>query len=297
MKRSNRLVILVGVLLAVLAFVGIVVVLNQAGTGGGTADQPTTVAVLVAREDIAIGDPVTPDLVEVRQVEPVAVQGERLADPSLAGGRPSLYNVPAGAQVSAETIGTAENVIVDLSAGLLPGERAVGFQVERVTGMDFLIEPGDHIDVVLSQRINVIQPTVDSAAGDPDAPPRFETIPGLEAAPTVKTVLQNRRVLYVSAQRLAQPEPIEGQEAPPAQQAPIENIIVIFAGSDQDAEVIKFVQNDSTVLGDLTAIVRSGEDDEAPDVETSGITLDILVEQFGVPIPNIVQQLQEGEAP
>lgn len=295
MKRSNRLVILVGVLLAVLAFVGIVVVLNSAGTGGGPADQPVTVPVLVAVDDIAIGDPVTPEMVAIKQVDPIAVQGTRLADPSQVGGRPSLFNVPKDSQVSAETIGLGGNEIIDLSSALLPGERAVGFQVERVTGMDFLIQPGDHIDVVLAQRINVIQPTVDSAA-DPNAPPRFETIPGLEAAPTVKTVLQNRRVLYVSAQRTAQPAPVEGQEAQP-QAAPIENIIVIFAGSDQDAEVIKFVQNDLSVIGDLTAIVRSGEDDEAPPVETSGITLDILVEQFGVPIPNIVQQLQEGEAP
>lgn len=295
MKRSNRLVILVGVLLAVLAFVGIVVVLNNAGTGTGTADQPVTVAVLVAVDDIAIGDPVTPELVEVKQVDPVAVQGTRLADPSQVGGRPSLFNVPAGSQISAETIGLGGNEIIDLTTALLPGERAVGFQVDRVTGLDFLVQPGDHVDVVLRQNINVLQPAADQS-DDPEAPPRFETIPGLESAPTVKTVLQNRRVLYVSAQRLAQPEPVEGQEAP-AEQAAIENVIIIFAGTDQDAEVLKFVQNNVAEIGNLTAVVRSGEDDEAPDVETSGITLDILVEQFGVPIPDIVQQLQEGEAP
>ena len=295
MKRSNRLVILVGVLLAVLAFVGIVVVLNNAGPGPGTAEEPVTVNVLVATEDIAIGDPVTPDVVETRAVDPAAVLGTRLADPSQTGGRASLFNVPAGSQVSQETIGLGNLSLVDLTTALAAGERAVGFQVERVTGLDFLVQPGDHIDVVLSQRINVLQPTVDSAA-DPDAPPRFETIPGLEAAPTVKTVLQNRRVIYVSAQRLAQPEVVEGEE-PPAQQAPIENVIIIFAGTDQDAEVLKFVQNDLSIIGGLTAVVRSGEDDEAPPVETTGITLDILVELFGVPIPDIVEQLQEGEAP
>ncbi len=295
MKRSNRLVILVGVLLAVLAFVGIVVVLNNAGTGPGTADQPVTVNVLVATEDIAIGDPVTPDLVEIRAVDPAAVVGSRLADPSQVGGRPSLFNVPAGTQVSQETIGLGTGII-DIAGQLQAGERALGFQVDRVTGLEFLVKPGDRIDVVLAQRINVLQPTVDSAA-DPDAPPRFETIPGLEAAPTVKTVLQNRRVLYVSAQRLAPQAPIEGEETPQQQPAPIENVIIIFAGSDQDAEILKFVQNDVSVIGDLTAVVRSPEDEEAPPVETSGITLDILVEQFGVPIPDIVQQLQEGEAP
>lgn len=293
MKRSNRLVILVGVLLAVLAFVGIVVVLNQAGTGGPSS-QPVTVAVLVATEDIAIGDPVTPDIVEVKQVDPAAVVGSRLADPSQVGGRPSLFSVPAGTQVSEETIGIGGDII-DIAGQLQAGERAVGFQVDRVTGLNFLVRQGDHIDVVLSQKINVLQPAAQQGE-DPDAPQRFETIPGLESAPTVKTVLQNRRVIYVSAQRTATPEPVEGEEAP-AQQAPIENVIIIFAGTDQDAEVMKFVQNDQTVTGGLTAVVRSAEDNEAPDVETSGITLDILVEQYGVPIPDIVRQLQEGETP
>jgi pilus assembly protein CpaB len=251
--------------------------------------------VLVATEDIAIGDPVTPDKVEVKPVDPTAVVGTRLADPSQVGGRASLFNIPSGTQVSAETIGLGSNII-DIAGQLQAGERAVGFQVDRVTGLDFLVKPGDHVDVVLTQRINVLQPTVDSAS-DPNAPPRFETIPGLEAAPTVKTVLQNRRVLYVSAQRLAPQEPVEGEAAPSQPAAAIENVIIIFAGTDQDAEVLKFVQNDLSAIGDLTAVVRSPEDDEAPEVETSGITLDILVEQFGVPIPDIVQQLQEGATP
>ena len=64
MKRSNRLVILVGVLLAVMAFVGIVVLLGRS-SGPNTAT-PTTVKVLVAKADIAIGDAVTPDKVVVK---------------------------------------------------------------------------------------------------------------------------------------------------------------------------------------------------------------------------------------
>ena len=54
MKRSNRLVILVGVLLAVLAFVGIVVLLGQQKSPETVKKQ--TVDVLVAKQDIAIGD-------------------------------------------------------------------------------------------------------------------------------------------------------------------------------------------------------------------------------------------------
>ena len=68
MKRSNRLVILVGVLLAVLAFVGIVVLLGQ-NTGKPNAEK-VPVTVTVAKADIAIGDSVTPDLVRPRTSSP-----------------------------------------------------------------------------------------------------------------------------------------------------------------------------------------------------------------------------------
>lgn len=292
MKRSNRLVILVGVLLAVLAFVGIVVVLNGQGSTANPNGQAPTVGVLVATADIAIGDPVTPDKVEVKQVDPTAAPPNALHDPSEVGGQPALLNVPAGGQVTKSVIGTDNSVPVDLSSALKTGERAVGFQVDRVTGLDFLVQPGDYIDVVLQQRINVLQPTVDSAA-DPNAPPRFETIPGLESARTVKTVLQNKRVLYVSAQRTAQPAPVEGQAQPSQAPAAIENVIIVFAGTDADAEVLKFVQNNVGEIGDLTAVVRSGEDSEAPAVTTKGITIDILVKDFGVPIPAIVQSLNQ----
>ena len=83
MKRSNRLVILVGVLLAVLAFVGIVILLNNATPAARPeATAPTTVQVMVAREAIDIGDPVTPDSVEARQVNADAVVSTRFPDAS-----------------------------------------------------------------------------------------------------------------------------------------------------------------------------------------------------------------------
>jgi Flp pilus assembly protein CpaB len=291
-KRSNRLVILVGVLLAVLAFVGIVVVLNGQGGSNPNNGQPVTAKVLVAKADIAIGDPVTPDKVETKDVDPTAAGSDALHDPSQVGGQPALTNVAAGSQVTKSTIGLNNNALIDVSASLKAGERAVGFQVDRVTGLDFLVQPGDYIDVVLQQKINVLQPTVDSAA-DPNAPPRFETIPGLESARTVKTVLQNKRVLYVSAQRTAQPAPVEGQAQPSQAPAAIENVIIVFAGTDQDAEVLKFVQNNVGEIGDLTAVVRSGEDSAAKDATTTGITIDLLVKDFGVPIPDIVQSLNK----
>jgi Flp pilus assembly protein CpaB len=301
-KRSNRLVILVGVLLAVLAFVAIVILLNQPPTGPDRV-APTTETVLVATRDIAIGDPVTPDVVEEQQIDPEAVQGTPLRSTTAVSGQPALFPVPSGSQVSADVIGLATGApSTNIALLLEPGEKAVTFQVDRVTGVDFLVKPGDSIDIVVSQQISVLQETADSAANtDPEAAPRFETVTGLENQRTVKAILQDKRVLYVSSTRAIEPEPvdtngdgvIDEQDEQPAQAA-VDSVIIVFAGSDQDAEVIKFAQSNLGEVGSLTAVIRHADDD-VPE-ETLGLTIDQLVEEYGLRIPSIVEQLNE-EAP
>ena len=301
MKRSNRLVILVGVLLAVLAFVAIVILLNSREEA--VAPEEIRQTVLVAKQDIAIGDAVAPGLVEEQEIDPEAVQGTALTSSTQLSGQAAVFPIPAGSQVTGEAIGLGNNLAVNLPALLNPGEKAIAFQVDRVTGVDFLVKPGDTIDIVTTQLINVLQETADSAAStDENAPSRFESIPGLEAARTVKAILQDKRVLYVSATRAQEQEPIDvngdgvinDQDEQPAQ-AVIDSVIVVFAGTAQDAEVIKFAQNDLSEVGSLTAIVRHADDDAVE--ETLGITIDQLIEEFGLRVPNIVEQLNEETAP
>jgi Flp pilus assembly protein CpaB len=298
-KRSNRLVILVGVLLAVLAFVAIVILLNQ--RGAEVAPEEVLETVLVATQDIAIGDPVTPDLVEERDIDPEAVQGTALGSTSAVSGQASLFAIPEGSQVSAEAIGIGGEVTTNIAALLQPGEKAVSFQVDRVTGLDFLVKPGDSIDIVFSAQMSVVQETADSAANpDPEAPPRYEDAVGLDDQRTVRAILQDKRVLYVSATRAIAPEPVDADGdgvADPVQpeQAVIDRVIVVFAGTAQDAEVIKFAQRDLGEFGFLSAIVRHTEDDAIE--ETLGITFDQLVAVYGVRIPAIVEDLTEETAP
>ncbi len=91
---------------------------------------------------------------------------------------------------------------IDISAMLQAGEKSVTFAVDRVTGVDFLVTPGDTIDIILSQDVRVLQETADSAANtDPEAVPRFEPIVGLNNLRSVKAILQDKRVLYVSSTR------------------------------------------------------------------------------------------------
>jgi Flp pilus assembly protein CpaB len=249
---------------------------------------------MIAKQDIAIGDAVTPDMVTPTEVNPSEVVGTAIGNPSQLGGQPALVNIPAQSQVSLEAV--AGGGVTCVSCQLNPGEKAIAFQVDRVTGLDFLIQSGDMIDVVISQQLQVLQPTQDTA-NLPANQQRFETIAGLENARTVKTVLQNKRVLYVSATRVRSTAPAaspsDGQAAPPADQGQIiENVIIVFAGTDQDAELIKFAQNDLSELGRLTAVLRSADDTETE--RTSGMTLDQLVNDYGIPIPEIIVDLGRG---
>ena len=301
-KRSNRLVLLVGILLAALAFVAIVILLNRPAADDGGPEEPATVGVLVAQEDIAIGDPVTPDKVAVEQVPPEAVIGTGLSATSQVAGQPALFAIPAGSQVSGEAIGIGRREGPNIDAFLNPGEKAVAFQVDRVTGLDFLVDAGDSIDIILSEEVSVLQETADSAANpDENAPPRFEAVTGLENQRTVKAIMQDKRVLYVSATRAQLPEPVdtnqdgvinEADEQPA--EAAIDSVIIVFAGTDQDAEVIKFAQTALGEQGALTAVVRHADDDTVE--ETTGITIDQLVEEYGLRIPAIVEQLNEEGA-
>jgi Flp pilus assembly protein CpaB len=303
-KRSNRLVILVGVLLAVLAFVGVVIVLNSNSGNNNNGNNGPTVAkvdVLVAKADIAIGDPVTPDKVEVSQVDPAAVVGTRFADTSQVSGQRAIFDIPAGSQVSQESLGIGGAGIIDIEGQLKPGEKAIAFQVDRVTGLDFLLRPGDHVDVVLAETVQVLQPTQDTANASPGQQ-RFEPVQGLESARTVKTILTDKRVLYVSAtrNRSVSASPSPGQTAAPASaDIQSDSVIIVIAGSDQDAEVIKFAQNDFSVVGPLTAILRraADADEGVPEETTTGITIDILFSQYGIPVPNIIQALGPSPSP
>jgi Flp pilus assembly protein CpaB len=267
-----------------------VILLNN-GTGGPGKEQALKTNVLVAKQDIAIGTAVTPDMVEVKEVDDTDVSGTPLGDPSRVGGRPALVAVPAQSQVSKETFGTGTS-IVDISAQLKTGEKAVTIQLDRATGVDFLVEPGDIIDVVLSQDVQVLQPAADST---PDNP-RFEPVAGLTNARTVKTVLQAKRVLYVSQSRAQQSAatPSPGQEATPSQ-ALTESVIIVFAGTDQDAELVKFAQRDQTERGAVTVTIRATDDTATED--TKGVTIDSLVSDFGLPIPGIVEQVGPSTAP
>jgi Flp pilus assembly protein CpaB len=175
----------------------------------------------------------------------------------------------------------------DVLRALKSGLRAMAIRVDQVTGVGTLIQPGDRIDIVVGLKVTSLLPGKES--GDPP----FEMPGGPQL--TVKNVVQNVEVL---ATLVGLPEgqtaqgttttTTEGSEGAEPQTPGVgltgQEQIVIVAVTSEQAEVIKLAQVRAMDSPELTVslILRSPADREAPADKTGGITLNTLIEKYGV---------------
>lgn len=289
MKRSNRLVLLVGVFLAIVAFVGILLLV-----GGGGSKEPTvatTGPVVIAKVEIPLSGQIQSTDVEVQTKDLTAILPGAFTDVSQVLGQVVRQKVAAGAQITADTLtgGQAGQVLnIDCPAGL----RCMSVQVDQTTGVGTIIKTGDFVDMVIgltgSDKFPVItvNPADDSVT----------VVNGLNST-SVKLVLQGLQVMGT----LLPPTPdTTGQQenngGTPNNGTALngQQEIVILAVDAQQAEVIKFAQIDATI----SLVLRSPEDFIDPVTkqpikplpnETTGIILKSLVDSYGILPPEVVE--------
>lgn len=293
MKRSNRLVLLIGVFLAIVAFVGIL--LLQGGSGTKPPEVPTTANTVIAKTDIPLGTQITADQVEVQVKNLTDRDADAFGDVSQVLGKTVREPVVTGAAITARTLsGGAAGQILDIQVP--EGMRAITVQVDQVTGVGTVIKPGDYVDMVVgftADKFPVITTNpVDSS---------FTVVAGLNST-SVKVLLQGMQVLGT----LLPPPPAQDPNAPaPSAGTALTGTqeIVALAVDAQQAEVIKFAQLD----GSISLVLRSPKDfiDPAtgkpfengrlPD-PTTGIILKILVDNYGVLPPELIETVLPEQA-
>ena len=298
MKRSNRLVLLVGVFLAIVAFVAILLL------GPGTAPQePQVVDVdtVVAAVDIPLGAKITADQVKVveKPLPPaIGMRPRSRARPRSSEGQ-SDEPVVAEAQLDATTYRRATRATI-LDIEVPPGRRAITVQVDQVTGVGTVIKTGDYVDMVVGIRADKFPVITTNPQDD-----TFTVVSGINGT-SVKLLLQGMQVLGT----LLPPPPAQaqGQEGQPAQgetgtALTGQQEIVALSVDAQMAEVIKFAQMD----GEISLILRSGDDfidpltgqpiDPAPLPDpTTGIILKSLVDRYGVLPPELIETVLPAQA-
>ena len=294
MKRSNRLVLLVGVFLAVIAFVGIALLLSNGGSGGTPPPAVvTTLPTVIATRDIPLGTTITADMltVENRKID-TERKATAFTSAELVIGQVARRPITSGAQLETADFDTSTTGCgkVDVPKGL----RAMSVQVDQVSGVGTVINAGDYVDLLVGFTggafpVVTINPTDQS----------ITTVAGLNAT-TVKLLLDGMQVLCRQlppppAAAQAQPAPTAGTTGNSTQQVSLngQQEIVILGVTPTQAEVIKFAQLDgstSLILRSTKDFVDANGNPIIPDkTVTGGITLKKLTTDFAVPIPELVE--------
>ena len=300
MKRSNRLVLLVGVFLAVVAFVGIALLLSNGGGGGGgnngTPAVPTVLPTVVAAKDIPLGAIVTADMMAVQDLK---VDTERKAtafqSPLPLVGQIARRKIIAGAQLEAADFSTSSTGCGQIDVP--PTLRAMAIQVDQVSGVGTIINAGDYVDAVIGFTgdkfpVVTLNPTDNTVT----------VVAGLNGT-SVKMLIEGMQVLCRQLPPVA--APANGQTAPTTGDNSVslngQQEIVMVAVTPTQAEILKFSQLD----GSISLVLRSSKDfvlDEngvpippAPS-GSEGITLKKLTTDFAVPIPELVEAILPAQA-
>lgn len=298
MKRSNRLILLIGIVLAIVAFVAIIFLFNGPGTGtsGGPTPPPTEFDTVIASVDIPLGTQVRSDMLLVKKVAVASRLSDAVGDPSEIVGQVVRTNVAKDAQVTksmfAET-GLGKNPAPLLAKGL----RAQSVQVDQVSGVGTLISVGDRVDAVVGfggqscgREFTLL--SIDKQTGKPEA------VAGL-GDNSVKLLLQNMQVVGTLLPPVQQPaQAAQGSPAPTTDGGTALNgqqEVVILAVNAQQSEVIKYAQ----INGCISLILRSPKDyvDDAnqaiePKLDpTTGIILKTLIDEYGVLTPQVVEAI------
>ncbi|NOK59699.1 MAG: flagellar protein FlgA [Chloroflexi bacterium AL-W] len=313
MRRGGRLFIFLGVIVALAAAIFLWFLLQTpTGPTDGEVGVPTDVPVrqiVVARIDIPSNTVLTDtetllDFSEIPEPDYNANADQYFTSFEELRNRVTLIEIPA-------TEAILDNDVTEAGLSLQippaqegqPQPKAYPFQANNLTGVADQITPGDFVDVVASFDIQqvLLRPGFDEEG---QLLIREQEV----VNQSTKTLVQNLQVIDII--RPAPPE--EG--TPTAEQAPVEeapavgpdgqpledtgggggatqnttaevnlragNWILILAATDQQIEVIKFSQEE----GFNVTLVLRGRGDTAEE-ETIGATLDLLVSDFGLPIP------------
>ena len=303
MKRSNRLVLLIGIFLALVAFVLIVLMFQGGGSGSPQASAPpTTVQVVVAAADINLGATIQEADLTLREIPVEERPAGAFGATALVVGQVARTPVTAGQLITTVTLGATNGVLteVEVPAGFV----AMSIRVNQTSGVGTIVKPGDFIDLVTgftADNIKLVIPDLENTTDDVFV---YGSYPSDQYnGTTVKAIAQGVQVLGT----VLPPPPTDanGQPVVAANNAVILNDreqLLIVSVPTQLAELVKFAQ----MQGDISIVLRSSEDcttepvdglTYCPTVATTGITLRRVVDDFGVLPPTVVQVVQPTPLP
>ncbi|BAL81729.1 putative Flp pilus assembly protein CpaB [Selenomonas ruminantium subsp. lactilytica TAM6421] len=124
---------------------------NEIAAKVNPVNQPATIQVVMAREDIPSHTVIQDDMLELRDVPVDAIPKGAMMNTSEVVGQPAASNIYAGDVI------TLSKLMVDKQKTGFVGEipencRAVSVGISEITGVAGFAKPGDYVDVILVEK-------------------------------------------------------------------------------------------------------------------------------------------------
>jgi Flp pilus assembly protein CpaB len=289
--RRGRVLILLGLILAIGAAAVVFFLLQSAVQTPGPAEVPRE-EVVVAKQPIAQDEPVAERL-ELRQVPSEMVQEGALR--TLDGTQDMLAKgpIPQGSIVYQEMLQTPEEQMKagNVSQFVEPGYVAMAFPIDELSSVSYGIQPGDYVDVLMT--LPFIDLDQEHQVKEPLCPPLCPS-GGTEGMIQAQSTDQKQRlVTQLTVQKIRvlgvgrwnqtpapTPEPTPTSSRAEAATEPELPAFITLMVQPQDALVLKLAKESGARI-DLA--VRAANDGQ--DFATQAVTLDYLLARFGIDLP------------
>ncbi len=303
MKRTSRVFLLGGIILAIIVFVLIILLFSNGTTGsnGNTNNPPpvTQLDTVYSTVDIPLGTQVTSDMVATHKVDVTTRSATAFSTVNAVVGQIIRTTVVANTDLDASMFASS-GIVASVTPNLDKGMRAMSVQVDQVTGVGTLIQTGDHVDVIVGFGGSTAGSTCGTGFQLDNIDPKTGLITPISAlgGSSVKMVVQSSKVVGTL---LPPPPAAAANNGAAASNAPSgtslngQQEIVLLEVTAQQAEVIRYGQVD----GCLSLVLRSPKDyvdastppnPVVPPLDpTTGVILKTLVDQYGVLPPQVIQ--------
>ena len=222
--------------------------------------QPETVIeytnVVVAADDIPANTVITADMVSLTQIPAETLNASAITDPAYVVGKVLNSQVYTGEQISVSRLVSADGDNVDSSLEYMiePGMRAITIEVDEVSGLTGMLNPGNRVDILY-------QIDVETEIQDPDGTVETKSIP------YSVYLLQNVKILAVDSITSTAGKGIDTETG-----LAVSYTSLTLEVTPEQAQKTSF----SEYTGDLRAILRSPLDEDSNNLPN--ITLDDFID-------------------
>lgn len=160
--EKQKLILIAGVVLGILAIVMVKVYLDQQQAAQEQAKkreiasiQSSQTAVLVSKQDIPRGVPIESAALDTAIVPNKFVQPQAVTSLSRISGMITVAAISKGEQITLTKLANPKQSSGDL-AGITPaGKRAIAVAVDNLSSVGGMVKPGDYVDVMATVQIPV----------------------------------------------------------------------------------------------------------------------------------------------